>query len=300
MASILLLPKSKIKGIFSQRDITTIRINGLKGDPAKIEKTLLDKGYDLESIDLVENAFFVLNKDKSEISRTEEYEEGLFYIQNLSSMLPSSILNPEKEENILDMCAAPGSKTTHLADIMQNNGNIVANDIDQSRTSSLRNVINQFGVKNTKVMQKDGKYFGDQMPVSFDKVLLDAPCSGEGLIYLRGKNPLRFWSINRVKRYANIQKELIESAFISLKHGGTMIYSTCTLEPEENEGVITYLLKNYPNARLEEIDIEKKRNMTSGITKWSGNNYDKSVVKSIRILPNSKMMGFYIAKIFKE
>ena len=300
MASILMLPKSKIVPLFSQRAISTIRINPLKGNVEEIKKLLLEKDYDLEKVTMVENVYFVRNKDKSEISRTDEYYDGLFYIQNLSSILPSAILNPKEDEKILDMCAAPGSKTTHLAALMNNKGTIVANDSDQKRISSLNNVLKQFGVTNTKVTMEEGEDIGVLKPNEYDKVLLDAPCSGEGLIYMRGQKPLRFWGIDKIKRYSFIQKELIESAFLTLKHGNYMIYCTCTLEPEENEGVITYLLNSYPNARLEEIEIEKKKNITEGITKWSGNTYHPSVKKSIRILPTREMMGFYIAKIFKE
>jgi 16S rRNA (cytosine1407-C5)-methyltransferase len=272
----------------------------LKGDTGRIKEMLVRKGYDLEKVGMVKDTYFVLNKDKSEISQTDEYDEGKFYIQNLSSILPSSILDPQEDEKVLDMCAAPGSKTTHLAALMNNKGEIIANDSEISRVSSLKNVLTQFGVKNTRVTLGDAIEFGRKYPATFDKVLLDAPCSGEGLIYLRGQKPLRFWGIDRIKRYSHIQKELIESGFLALKHGRFMIYSTCTLEPEENEGVITYLLENYPNARLEEIEIERSENMVNGITKWSGNTYDNSVKKSMRIIPTSKMMGFYIAKIFKE
>jgi 16S rRNA (cytosine1407-C5)-methyltransferase len=300
MASILMLPKSKIVPLFSQRSITTIRLNPLKGDVIRMKNSLIKKGYNLEEINGVANAYFVLNKDKSEISQTDEYFSGKFYIQNLSSILPSILLDPKEDEVILDMCAAPGSKTTHLAALMNNKGEIIANDSEMSRVSSLKNVLEQFGVKNTKVVMSDARDFGKQYPATFDKVLLDAPCSGEGLIYFRGSKPLRFWGIDRIKRYTFLQRELLESAFLALKHGKHMIYSTCTLEPEENEGVVTYLLNKYPNARLEEIKMDKDIQYVGGIRKWSGNIYDPSIKKSIRILPTSKTMAFYIAKIFKE
>jgi 16S rRNA (cytosine1407-C5)-methyltransferase len=300
MASILLLPKAEIVPLFSQRAKTTIRLNPLKGDVKKTKNSLIRKGYDLEQIPWEENTYFVLNKDKNEVSQSREYEEGKFYIQNLSSILASVLLNPQEGEKILDMCAAPGSKTTHLAALANNKAEIIANDSEISRVNSLNRVVDQFGVKNCKVTLSDGEDFGKKYPVSFDKVLLDAPCSGEGMIYMRGPKPLRFWSIQKVNRYSQIQRKLIESAFLTLKHGGTMIYSTCTLEPEENEGVVTYLLEKYPNARIEEIDLHPSIKHEKGITKWSGNKYHPEVKKTIRIIPSSEMMGFYIAKIFKE
>jgi 16S rRNA (cytosine1407-C5)-methyltransferase len=300
MASILMFSKSQIIPTFSQRATTTIRINPLKSPTSDTVRRLTRKGFDLEKVKGIDNVYFVLNKDKSEISQTEEYYDGKFYIQNLSSILPSVLLDPKENERVLDMCAAPGSKTTHLAALMNNEGEIVANDSEISRVSSLKNVLEQFGVKNTKVLLNDANNFGKKYPNTFDKVLLDAPCSGEGLIYFRGPKPLRFWSIEKVKRYSFLQKELLESAFLTLKHGKFMIYSTCTLEPEENEGTLTYLLEKYPNARIEKIELERTNNMVPGIIKWSGNKYHPMVKNSIRILPTSKMMGFFIAKIFKE
>ena len=308
LASILMVPKGKIPWIFSQRPITTIRLNSLKGDTEQTKKELERKGYILEEISWAKNTYFVPNKNKDEASQTEEYNDGKYYIQNLSSILATLILEPKKGESILDMCAAPGSKSTHIAEITNNQANIIANDIDVSRSSDLQSVLNQFGAK-AKVTLSDAKEFGKKYPVYFDKVLLDAPCSGEGLIYFKGPKPLRYWSMDKVKRNIFVQKELIVSAFKTLKHGSSMIYSTCTLEPDENEGVLTHLLKTFPNAKIDKINIkneilkstpELKPYIKPGITKWSGNVYDSQVGNAIRIIPNKMMMGFFLAKISKE
>jgi 16S rRNA (cytosine1407-C5)-methyltransferase len=165
--------------------------------------------------------------------------------------------------------------------------------------------LHQFGSENVDVINEDGNLLGKIYPNHFDKVILDAPCSGEGRIYLAGRNPLRFWSIKMVNAMVKTQQNLIESAFKSLSKGGTLIYSTCTLEPDENEGVVTYLLNKYDNARMENIDFIDnlepllKDKITNGIIKWSGNTYHQEVAKSIRIIPSPEMMGFYIAKITK-
>jgi len=308
MASILMVPKGKIPWLFSQRPITTIRLNSLKGDIEDTKMELLSKGYDLQEIPWSKDTYFVMNKDKAEVSQTEMYTDGRYYIQNLSSILATLVLDPKEKETILDLCAAPGSKTTHIADVTKNKATVIANDIDMGRISDLQSVVDQFGAK-VKVTLSDGKDFGKKYPVYFDKVLLDAPCSGEGLIYFRNGDPLRFWSMDKVKRSMFEQKELVESAFKALKHGKYMIYSTCTLEPEENEGVLTHLLKIFPNAKIEKIEIkeeivksfpELRNSIASGITKWSGNLYDKQVRNAIRIIPNKMMMGFFIAKISKE
>jgi len=307
MASILMLPKARVSSLFYQRARTTIRLNSLKGNVKETLRLLKSRGYELSKVTWAPNVYFVNNRDKSEISQIEEYRQGLFYIQDLSSILATLVLNPTRGENILDMCAAPGSKTTHMAEITKNRANILANEIEVGRTNSLRNVIEQFGANSVKITLSDGRDLGKKYPDYFDKVLLDAPCSGEGRIYMRGPKPLRFWSIKKVKGSTILQRELIESAFRTLKTGGTLVYSTCTLEPEENEGIVTYLLKNHKNAKIEEIEIFNskefkgyKRYITQGIVRWSGNEYDPSVRKSIRILPSSEMMGFYIAKIVKK
>ena len=308
MASILMVPKGRIPWIFSQRPITTIRLNSLKGDIDDTKAELIKRGYDLREIPWSKDTYFVMNKDKAEVSQTEMYTDGRYYIQNLSSILATLVLDPKEKETILDMCAAPGSKTTHIADVTRNKATVIANDIDMGRISDLQSVVDQFGAK-VKVTLSDGKEFGKNYPVYFDKVLLDAPCSGEGLIYFKNGDPLRFWSMDKVKRSMFEQKELIESAFKSLKHGKYMVYSTCTLEPEENEGVLTHLLKTFPNAKIEKINIksdifkstpELKQHIKPGITKWSGNVYDSQVRNAMRIVPNKMMMGFFIAKISKE
>ena len=306
LASILMEPRGRIKGIFSRRAITTIRINSLKGNAKETLQMLREKGYILEEIPWARNTYFITNRDKAEVSQTEEYREGRYYIQNLSSILATLVLDPKKNESILDMCAAPGSKTTHIAEITDNKAQILANDSDITRVSAMENVLEQFGAENVKATFSDANDFGKKYPVTFDKVLLDAPCSGEGMIYFQGPKPLRYWNVDKIRRCAATQRDLIVSAFKTLKHGSFMVYSTCTLEPEENEGVVTHLLNNFPNARVEPIEIVKQNSFDDfrefvkpGIKKWSGNIYHPSVKNSVRIIPNSKMMGFYIAKIFK-
>ncbi len=306
MASILQISKGEVKHLFFQRARTTIRLNNLKGQPKEIYKLLTKtKGWKLQEIKNVKDTYFVNNRDKSEIADIDEYKDGKFYIQNLSSILSIHILNPQPKESILDLAAAPGSKTTLISSLTNNQAKITANDIDVQRISKLNNVLYQFGAKNVEVINKDGALLGKIYPNHYDKVLLDAPCSGEGRIYFGGKKSLRFWSIKMVNAMVKKQRELIDSAFRGLKVGGALVYSTCTLEPDENEGVVTYLLNRYDNARMESIDfVDKlepllKDKITDGITKWSGNTYHQEVAKSVRIIPSPEMMGFYIAKITK-
>ncbi len=306
MASILQMPKGKVKHLFFQRSRTTIRLNNLKNNPEHTYKVLTKtKSWKLQEVKNLEHTYFVNNKDKDEVANTQEYKAGHFYIQDLSSILSVYILDPKKGEDILDLAAAPGSKTTLISSLIDNQGKIVANDLDEKRIGRLNNVLHQFGSKNVEVTNKDGKILGKIYPNHFDRIILDALCSGEGRIYLAGRNPLRFWSIKMSNAMVKTQKELIESAFKSLSVGGTLVYSTCTLEPDENEGVVTHLLNKYENARMKDIEFVKDLDplltdkITNGITKWSGNTYHQEVAKSIRINPSPEMMGFYIAKITK-
>jgi len=307
MASILQMSKGKVKHLFYQRARTTIRLNNLKANPKHTYKILTKtKCWKLQEIQNLEYTYFVNNKDKDEVADTQEYKDGHFYIQNLSSILSVYILNPQGNDNVLDLAAAPGSKTTLISSLTNNKAKIMANDINQKRISRLNNVLHQFGSKNVRVTNIDGKVLGKTYPNHFNKVTLDAPCSEEGRIYLTKRNSLRSWSIKKVNAMVKTQKELIESAFQALSVGGTLVYSTCTLEPEENEGVVTYLLNKYDNAKIEDIDFVNKLEpllkdkIRGGITKWSGNTYHQEVKKSIRIIPSPEMMGFYIAKITKS
>ncbi|HQG58049.1 MAG TPA: RsmB/NOP family class I SAM-dependent RNA methyltransferase [Candidatus Dojkabacteria bacterium] len=306
IASILKVPKGTVKNLFSERSVTAIRINSVIGKPEEIYSILTKKGLKMTKVPWAPNAYIVNNRDKSDLGDTQEYAKGLFYIQNLSSMMPAVVLNPKQNEKILDMCAAPGSKTSQMAAMMNNLGTIIANDEDSWRAQKLKDVLTQFGVKNCEIKVMPGQSYGRTFNMHFDKILLDAPCSGEGQIYLKGINPLRFWSLKKVGAMSTIQKELIESAFGALKVGGKLLYSTCTLEPQENEAVIDHLLTKYKCAKLLDIDLinspefrEYKKETKPALTQWDQYKYDDSISKCVRVYPGNRMEGFFIALITK-
>jgi NOL1/NOP2/sun family putative RNA methylase len=307
MASIMRVPTGVAMKMFSDRAVTTIRLNTLAQEARRTLGQLKKMGAVIEEVPWLEDTYLVKNLDKSDLAVTQMYKFGFFYIQNLSSMIPAVVLDPKPDEVILDMCASPGSKTTQMAAMLKNKGSIIANELDSKRVEKLQNVLEMFNVKNTKVRQGKGEAIGSREEGHYDKVLLDAPCSGEGLIYLKGEKPLRFWNVKKVNVMSKLQKELILSAFKALKKGGTLVYSTCTLEPEENEGVITELLETQHSAKLVEIDLfnsnefkEYKTNVKRGIVSWNDEKYSNHVSKTYRILPSGKMMAFYVAKIVKE
>jgi len=307
MSSILKLPHPKTKELFYQRIVSSIRINNLLVEPNKAVQLLRKKGLELQEVEWSDYTYIVKNRDKSELSKMPEYDKCLFYIQNLSSMIPPIVLNPQPEDTILDMCAAPGSKTTQLASLMNNQGQIVANDNDYKRAQKLSKILEKFNVQNTQVNFSQAENLGRKFENYFDKVLLDAPCSGEGMIYLGKKRPLKFWNIKKSQEIAKLQKKMILSAYSCLKPGGTLIYSTCSLSPNENESVVTYLLDNHKNAKLQDIELINSKNFEKyksfanrGLKEWNQEIYHPDIQKTVRIVPGKTMIGFYLALIKKD
>jgi NOL1/NOP2/sun family putative RNA methylase len=213
-------------------------------------------------------------------------------------MLPPIILNPQDNDKILDMTAAPGSKTTMLAQMMHNNGLIIANDISRNRTGSIINNIERMGIINAVVTNIAGQKIGYLTPAYFDKVLLDAPCSLEGTIR-NTPQALKQWTESKIKRLSKLQKGLINSAFKCLKSGGTLVYSTCTFAPEENEEVIDYLFRKYPNVTCETMALANIKTRPP-ILQWQNNGYHEQIKNAIRIYPqDNDTEGFFIAKVRK-
>ena len=261
----------------------SIRINTLKIDQNTLVKRLKNKEITINKISFLNNGFYT-DADFS-LSSTEEYLLGYYYIQEAASQIVSEILNPKENELVLDMCSAPGSKTTHLSQLMNNKGTIIALDNHQKRIEALKNNIERLGCENIIVYRKDAKY-ADDLNLEFDKILLDAPCSGNFLIE---KDWFEKRNIEGIEKNAYEQKKLIAKAIKILKNNGTLIYSTCSLEPEENENVIEYALNNF-NIQLEKIDINIG---DPGIT-------EKTKLCK-RFWPNkTNTQGFFIAKIKKK
>ncbi|MBN2421160.1 NOL1/NOP2/sun family putative RNA methylase, partial [Candidatus Woesearchaeota archaeon] len=222
-----------------------------------------------------------------------EHALGYFYVQEASSMIPPVVLDPQENDSVLDVAAAPGSKTTQIGMYMKNTGIIVANDIAGSRLASLGINVQRMGLKNVILTKMQGQHIKGE----FDRILLDAPCSGTGTI-MKSEAVVRDWNPEIGTRLAVIQKKLITNSFNILKSGGTMIYSTCTMEPQENEGIISYLLETFPNAELEEIKFEGKRSPC--FTEFEKEKYNEEVKKCLRIWPQDNgTEGFFVAKIRK-
>lgn len=277
----------------------SFRINSLLASPPEVIESLKKDGFIIENVSWYNDAFILQNKSIRALTETELYKTGKMYIQNLSSMLPSLILNPKQGEKILDMAASPGSKTTHIASLMQNTGEIIANDISRQRLFKLQANLKQQGVKNTKLINFPGQMLWKKYPNYFDGVLVDAPCSMEGLIRLQDEKTYKEWSLKKIKILAERQKYLLRSAVACIKPGGRVIYSTCTLSPEENEMVVNWVLEKEKNiVKLEEFTLSDVP-FVDGLTTWNKMK-NNDLLKTRRILPSLNMEGFFIAVLKKR
>ncbi len=278
---------------------TTIRINKLKVKNEKeIVKRLEDYGWKLKKISFLESAYEVSGlKEEEAIGNTLEFFLGYYYVQEIASMLPPVILDPRPGEKILDLCASPGSKTTQMAMLMKNKGLIIANDVALERLKILKYNIEKYGVLNTITTLHDGRFFWKK-DLKFDKILVDVPCSCEGVIR-KNYQVLSRWSLHRIKELSKLQKGLIISAFKCLKEKGVLVYSTCTLAPEENEEVVSFLLDKFNNAKIEKIEISGFK-MREGILEWESKKFREEVRNCARIYPqDNDTEAFFIAKIRK-
>lgn len=273
----------------------SLRLNTLKAKPEIIRNNLKD--FRLSQLRFYKDGYILENGYS--IGNHFTHQLGLIYIQEIASMIPAIVLEPKQNEVLLDLCASPGSKTTQLAQLMDNKGIIVANEINPRRISGLIHNVKKCGLLNEVIISIPGERIGDMLPNYFDKILLDAPCSAEGTIK-KSKKVLYHWGIKNIQKMSHIQKGLIVSAFRALKPGGIMVYSTCTVAPEENEGVIDYLLKKFPEAEIVPINIANFK-IRGGIVKWQNENYDPRIKHCVRILPqDNDTAPFFVTKITKR
>ncbi|MBU1704655.1 MAG: NOL1/NOP2/sun family putative RNA methylase [Nanoarchaeota archaeon] len=273
----------------------SVRINTLKKSVEEVKESLAKKGWILTPIPWCKEGFWVEHVEgRRDIGNTDEHCLGYIYVQEAASMIPPVVLGAKPGEMVLDMCAAPGSKSSQIAQNMNNEGVLVSNDFQGIRLAPLGINMQRSGVRNVVVTLMQGQWFKD---LEFDRILVDAPCSGTGTIR-KSLKTLRIWNETMVKRLSGTQKHLLDTAFNNLKKGGTIVYSTCSLEPEEDEGVVDFLITKYDNAKIEEIDLDIKR--SPAVTSFDGKEYSPEVKKCLRIWPqDNDTEGFFVCKIRK-
>lgn len=277
---------------------TTFRTNTLKITTTNLQKKLDQLGIKYQPISWFQDAFILLNA-KKDLVESDLYTNGLLYIQSLSSLLPTLVLDPQKNETVLDQTAAPGSKTTQIASMMKNTGKIIANDRHLIRLEKLKYNLKKQGVENTVVTSLQGQEIGDKHPNFFDKTLLDAPCSLEGTFKLDNPKSYQNWSGSLIEALSQRQKDLLYSAYKATKVGGTIVYSTCTLEVAENEEVVNWLIKKTGNqVTIEKINLAVP-DFIPGFTSWANQTFHPNLKNTVRILPSEHFEGFYLAKLRK-
>lgn len=271
---------AKIENGYKAQRPVTLRANNLKTSLERIKEKLDEAQIEYETVQWYENALIIKNAREEEIRKLEMYEKGEIYLQSLSSMLPPIILEPKAGENILDMTAAPGGKTTEIAALTENKAYITACEKNKIRAERLKFNLQKQGVKLANVMVEDARKLSDYF--SFDKILLDAPCSGSGTENIFDKN----FSQELVERSVKFQEELLRKALKILKPGGEIVYSTCSILKQENEKVLERVLAK-GNAQIEPITVQDIEVLPS------------KIAGTITVCPTENYEGFFVAKIKK-
>lgn len=268
-----------INGYKEQRNVT-LRINTIKTTKEKIKECLNQAKIEFQEVEWNRDALIIKSTREEEIRKLKTYENGEIYLQSLSSMLPPIILDPKEGENILDMAAAPGGKTTQMAALTNNKAFITAVEKNKIRAERLKYNLKKQGVGCVNVMLEDARKLSDFF--SFDKILLDAPCSGSGTMSIFDKN----FNEELIKRSSKIQEELLKKALKILKPGGEMVYSTCSILKQENEEILEKVLIK-ANAEIEPINLTEIVTLSSKIE------------GTITVCPTENYEGFFVAKIRK-
>jgi NOL1/NOP2/sun family putative RNA methylase len=232
-----------------------------------------------------------------ELGNSIEHVLGYYYVQEVCSMMSVIALNPQPGELILDLCASPGSKTTQIVSKMKNTGTLMANDLKLDRIAILASNLEKAGSTNTVVTRNDAIDLCSKFKkrnIQFDRILLDAPCSGEGTIRSSPKT-LLMWNEQVVDKFSRQQKKMLAHALKCLKVGGTLVYSTCTHAPEEDESVVDFAIRNFP-VKIEHVSLPLKTRQ--GITEWKTESFSSEVKKSHRIYPqDNDSEGFFLCKM---
>jgi len=275
-----------------------IRCNTLKITHEELIKRLNKKWTVVQPFNNFPEIMLIQNDlGPGELGNAIEHILGYYYVQEISSMMSVLALDPKPNEFVLDLFASPGSKTTQMAARMENTGTLIANDLKIDRIMILAANLERCGVTNTIITKNDAVGLASRMAETnfkFDKILLDAPCSGEGTLRSSPKTFV-IWNPKVVDKLSRQQKKFFALAIKCLKVGGTIVYSTCTHAPEENEEIVNFALKNFP-VKIESISLPIK--CRPGVTSWKGESFNKEVEKACRIYPqDNDSEGFFVCKM---
>ncbi len=305
----LIVPAEQIASVlasFSATKPTTFRINTLRGSIDEIVTSLQALKIEMKPVPWFSDssgrplAYQVAHEHREQLTHSPIIDEGLIYVQNLSSMLAPLVLGAVSGETILDLAAAPGGKTTQIAQMMENTGVLSAVEPVKKRMFKLRASLERCGVSMTRIYQTDGRTVGHKTPDRFDRVLLDAPCSSEARFRTGDPKTWETWSQRKIRETSRKQIGLLKSAIHATRPGGRIVYCTCSLAPEENEQVIHKTLKKF-GAKVSLIPFELPiENVQEGLLEFGGKSFDPQVELCRRVLPTEVMDAFFIACLLKS
>ncbi len=273
---------------------TTLRVNTLRGDAAALQRFFHETAVKHQRVPWYPDAFVLLDARERDVESWQAYQEGRVYLQSLSSMIPALALAPVPGERILDLAAAPGSKTTQMAALMRNQGSILANDVDEIRAQRLAYNLRLQGCGIVEVRVGRGEKLGAEMPGSFARVLVDVPCSGEGRFVVFEPATSRAWSRKAIAECVRLQRRLLASAAAALAPGGVLVYSTCTLNLDENERMVQWALQNLP------LDVERIPVAIPGVYAGMARGLDPRIAMALRIFPDAQREGFFLCRMRRK
>jgi len=275
----------------NKRPNISIRVNKLKTTKESLIEKLKAKNIDVTEKSELDD-FIILNKAK-DIENMEEFKQGLFTVQDEAAGLTALILNPKENEEVLDACSSPGGKTTYMAEIMKNKGKIEALDIHEHRTKLVEEAANRLGINIIKVHLQDATKFNKEYEEKFDKILLDVPCLGIGV--LKRKPDIKWQrKVEDIKKITKIQTEILNTCSSYLKKGGELVYSTCSIFKSENQDIINKFVEENENFKIQEIILPKHAEDIK-------NYFEKFIIdrKFLQVYQNQKTDGFFICKLLR-
>lgn len=276
---------------------TSVRVNPLHPDGAGSITAELTERWPAAEPMPGDPGSFLCSHDAPCFEMIPLAEEGKVYLQNAASLLPVIALDPQPGQRVLDVAAAPGGKAFNIAGKIGDNGELWLNDAVKPRADKLRSLAELYHVRHAGITlhkaQYIDKYLSDER---FDRILVDAQCTGEGRFDLRKGNALRYWSQDRVKEYSHLQTKMIVAAFRLLAPSGVLVYSTCTIGPEENEMAVNRALRRLDDVEVVELDFAIDE-AVAGLTRWQGERFDPRLGRSVRTMPGGQFEAFYVAKL---
>lgn len=272
--------------------IQALRLNPLKGDSRRFLEL---SPFRLTPVPFAESGYYYGEPDKP--GKHPYHEAGVYYIQEASAMTPAAFLSAKPGEKILDLCAAPGGKSTQIAADMKGRGILICNEIHPARAKILSENIERMGIVNAIVVNHSPDVLAEHFPGYFDRILVDAPCSGEGM-FRKNEEACREWSPENVHMCAERQDEILDQAAGMLRGGGRLVYSTCTFAPEENEGSVSRFLKRHPEFSI--VPVARKEGMSSGCPEWI-REPAQGIENTVRLWPHKlKGEGHFLAVLQKD